>query len=1129
MRRYEARWDAQTNRVGVPVKWADMVRDDIWGELKQECEAGAATIDTTWQGQERSALEEFVELRSRDFVGREELLWELEKFAFTLPQSDTWGLCLHGGPGSGKSALFAMLYRKLQKAQASGNFLLLAHAGGISLRAGNVDAMLRRWIQELARYLKLKDDDPSEELKTLEDKKKLFAELLSRASVNTRVVCVIDALNQFERSVVARHLTWLPELWPKNARLITTCIAGSESEALAKRSGAMLRELPRLDEHEAEAIVQSICKRYHRTLNPAIKKCLLDKKTPDNTLSCANPLWLTIAVEQLNLLDEDDFTAADKLEGSPEQKLLAFMLKTVVEFPATIEDLYRALYRRAHERFGQRYGIGWIPELLQFIACSRFGLREKDLEALLCGIEAKKQGKENDIGFAAEFGVNFALQFAAVRRYLSAHLVQRDEMGLWDFMHVQGRKAVQEQKSEEKYYHRLIAEHLEKLLRGDGLKVLEIMWHYFQGDMKENAGLYYGRSDLNTEEKGAATKILAEVVLEGEGKETNAVLAWIGSVLSGIADNESARWFCIKVDFDLHDALEDEGDVGTRIALLDIARMSHERLTTAAPDSAEFARDLSMSYLKLGDLQFKLGKPPEALRYYQQSLSIAEELRKRAPDSAEFARDLSVSYSRLGDLQLKLGKPPEALRYYQQDISIAEELRKRSPDSAEFARDLSVSYSRLGDLQLNLGKPSEALRYYQQSLSIAEELRKRAPDSAEFARDLSVSYSRLGDLQLNLGNPSEALRYYQQCLTIREELRKRAPDSADFARGLSMSYLRLGDLQLNLGNPSEALRYYQQCLTIREELHKRAPDSAEFARDLSASYSRLGELQLKLGKPPEALRYYQQALSIAEELRKRSPDSVEFARDLSVSYNKLGDLQLKLGKPPEALRYYQQALSIAEELRKRSPDSAEFARDLSVSYSRLGELQLKLGKPPEALRYYQQALSIAEELRKRSPDSAEFARDLSVSYSRLGDLQLKLGKPPEALRYYQQSLSIAEELRKRAPDSADFARDLSVSYEKLGDLQLNLGNPSEALRYYQQALAIAEELSNRAPDSADFARDLVVSYYKIASFCNQQNKRQEANKYLALCKKAIIYMKQRNMFVDQPVEQVLQQIEEMGI
>lgn len=1083
--RYQTRWEptaAPAGRVGVPANWADRVRDDIWGELQEESEKGAAALDPSWQGQERAALDEFVEARSRDFVGREALIEELHTFALSPPSSDAWGLCLHGDPGSGKSALFATLLRALQKDAELGRCLLLAHAGGISLRAGNVDSLLRRWIQELARLLQLKEDDPSQELKTLEEKKNLFAELLSRAATGIRVVCLMDALNQFERSAVARHLTWLPELWPKNARLIATCIAGSESEALGRKKGVSLRELPNLDEREAEAIVRRICKRYHRALNPDVIKPLLGKKQVEGTLSCANPLWLTLAVEQLNLLDEDDFSAADKLVGTPEQKLHTFMLQTVEEFPASVKELYGALYRRAHERFGQRYGIGWIPEMLRLIACSRFGLRDSDLQALLAGIEAQKRGVENGPGFSAEFGANFALQFAAVRRYLGTHLVQRDEMGLWDFVHAQGRKALEdsETRNQESSFQGKIALHLEALPPGDGLRTREIMWHYLRGDLRENAGNYYGSASLGAEETDAATRILAEAVLDGEGKERNAVLDWIGELLTGL-DNESTQFFCNKIDFNLEEALRDESEVGTRIALLNHSLKVHERLVEQTPDSADFLRDISISYLKLGDLYLQFGKPPEALRFYQQGLAIAEKLKKNAPGSIVNSRDILVMYSKLGDLQVQLGNPPESLRLYQHGLAIAQELRQSAPDSTEFLRDHSICYERLGDLHLQLGRHSEALRFYQKGLAIAEELRQSAPNSSEYARNLSVGYNKVGYFQLQLGKSTEAMRFFMLGLKIIEDLRQRAPDSANFALNHSVSYEMLGDLHLHQGKLPEALGFFHQCLAIRVELRQRAPDSADFARNLS------------------------------------------------VTYEKLGDLHLQNGNLPDAQECYQQCLSIRVELRQRAPDSADVSRGISLVYFRLGDLHLRLGKPPESMRYFQQSLAIAEDLRQRAPDSAEFARDLSLTYERLGDMQVNLDNPTEALRFYRKCLAIREELQLRAPDSVDFARGLSLSYERLGDMQLRYEKPSEALRYYQQCHAIREDLRQRAPDSAEFAGDLVVSFYKLANYYGQQKKKEMAIRYWTLFKEAIVYMQQRKMLIDPRLEAIFGRIEKMGI
>lgn len=47
---------------------------------------------------------------------------------------------------------------------------------------------------------------------------------------------------------------------------------------------------------------------------------------------------------------------------------------------------------------------------------------------------------------------------------------------------------------------------------------------------------------------------------------------------------------------------------------------------------------------KIGDIQKIIGDTKIALANYERALKIAEELRQRNPDSAEYARDLVVSY-----------------------------------------------------------------------------------------------------------------------------------------------------------------------------------------------------------------------------------------------------------------------------------------------------------------------------------------------------------------------------------------------------------------------------------------------------------------------------------------------------
>ena len=183
-------------------------------------------------------------------------------------------MCVTGPAGAGKSAVFAELVRRLQREDV----LVLAHAAGISPRSPSVDAMLRRWIEELASLL----GEPTglADTATADQVNEAFHRLLGRASARRRVVVLVDALNQFEPTPRGRHVTWLPALWPPEARLIVTAIPGPGSEALARRAGVRSMTLPPLGATEAGAIAQAVCERYHRTMNAAALMTLLAKPGP---------------------------------------------------------------------------------------------------------------------------------------------------------------------------------------------------------------------------------------------------------------------------------------------------------------------------------------------------------------------------------------------------------------------------------------------------------------------------------------------------------------------------------------------------------------------------------------------------------------------------------------------------------------------------------------------------------------------------------------------------------------------------------------------------------------------------------------------------------------------------------
>ncbi len=126
-----------------------------------------------------------------------------------------------------------------------------------------------------------------------------------------------------------------------------------------------------------------------------------------------------------------------------------------------------------------------------------------------------------------------------------------------------------------------------------------------------------------------------------------------------------------------------------------------KRLAEAEPNRADFQRDLSVSYEKVGDLYRDLGQGDLARDSFLLSLEIRKRLAQAEPNRADFQRDLSVSYNKLGDLYRDLDL---ARDNFLNDLEIAKRLAEAEPNRADFQRDLSVSYNKLGDLYRDLGQ-----------------------------------------------------------------------------------------------------------------------------------------------------------------------------------------------------------------------------------------------------------------------------------------------------------------------------------------------------------------------------------------------------------------------------------------
>jgi tetratricopeptide (TPR) repeat protein len=989
---YRAGWDQENHRVTGLDGFGKLVARTLWNELDAETKAHAQTGERTWEDLERDALAEFVEHRSRDFIGRDDITRDLLALSrspaadsldpmeskpeqIRLPFVDplaalsltvycdsagvvestpkplveprypgpisqaskysssansvAWGVCITGDPGSGKSALFSHLYCRID---SEPDILLLAHAAGISPRATSVDTMLRRWIGEMAKFLQI--THPLPENASADDVDTTFASLLARASTRTRVVVLLDALNQFEPTTRARFLTWLPKLWPANARLIATALPGEVVEVLHQRPGVLDITLSPLSEQEAESIAKAVSARHHRRMNPEVLHAVTAKRLPDGTLAAGNPLWLTLAVEQLNLLDEDDFARAEReYVGTPEQRLHEMVLDVAGRMPPEVAGLYGWLL----EQTEKVHGVAAARAFAAAIALSRFGWRESDLRALVPAM-ARVLAPAHPVKDWND------LKLAALRRAFRAHVMKRGPAEQWDFFHLQMRDAVRQRILTDdngvRRAHATIADHLETLPRNDTLRSTELMVHLIGADDRSRAAQDYGEASDDDDylDKAGATRALANHIFVGADQDPNPGLAWVVSLLDHVGDDpDRAGLLCDRFNFDLRGAIENDANLATRHVLLGAAEQTLTHLVNQDPSNVAWQHDLAVSHCRVGDVLVAKGDAAGALRAYRESLAIIQRLAAADPSLAEWQHNLSASHDSVGGALLAQGDAAGAMRAYRESLAIRQRLATADPTNAVWQHDLSVSHINLGYALFKQGDAAGALRTYGDSLAITQRLAAADPGNAAWQRALSISHINVGEALLAQGDEAGAVRAYRESLAIVQRLAAADPSNAIWQRDLFVSHEKVGDTLLAQGDAAGALRAYRDSQAICQRLAAVDPSNAARQRDLSVSHNKVGDALLAQGEAAGALRDYHDGLAIAQRLAAADLANAVSQRDLWVSHWKLADLHKLTGNTEAEIwwrRMYETLLGMKRSQMHLSPQDEQIFNWLAAKVGR---------------------------------------------------------------------------------------------------------------------------------------------------------------------------------------------------
>ena len=1051
VREYHAAFDGETI-CGLD-SLAECMKADITAALRQEWGEPPQQAPT-WQQQEVAALDHFAALRLRRFRGREALLNRL--IAATLGHGDATHYVLKGSPGTGKSALLCTLAQRLEAAGA----FVLHFSAGISRRSFTLEATLSTLVYRLCRHLGR--EDVSDSLNGFEAIRNTFFQLVSEAAERGPVVILGDALNQFTPSAASTRLLWLRGL-PPGVRTLCTLTEGPELEAFAEL-GAHIETLPDMSGEDITEIATSLVALHHKELDSRVLEAVLRKRDPQNKQAAQNPLYLTLLIHHLVMMNRHDHARADALTGrgmTPEDALTHVMQSLVDASPGEPKGQYMAFLSRIAELVGQDF----VRTATALLALSPYGLREIDLESAF--------GRLNRPYSSADF--------SWLRQLMREYLAQGDQ-GQWDFTHTALREAV--------------CASLDDTGLVDDLHIALANHFIQQNDAFSNRAVMHHLRGCNTPD--AAAQLVGGVLSDGQ------LTPWFdihAHELALIARRERQMpprdSFPIRVleagyqlppELRIHlglfadilgQSLDEDTSFEYRIALLEV---TSAMVMASARDAGGFTEvdvlSLSECWIQLCNLHVRMGNLEKAEAAAKDTLQLLEPY---ANDSRHpiYQHLLIRAYEVYGFYLEASGQPEAAYARYQQALALGEALYAENGVLEDKDRQ-AISMVKAAAAKLAAGADG-ARRDIAQGIA-ALEAAYAHNHSEDNTAHLSLAFCDLGDAS---DDPEASCRHYAKAVEILERGYAETA-SPRLLAGLLAALTRLGQTVGDLGHLHEAEMILVDAVHKANALYGRTGLHTDQG-GAGEAYRVLGHHILYSG--PEG-SVNTARLDEVEALLRQSADRIEAARGTGDSFGLmmthvstltlLGQCHFNRPGWSGDIEPFHQAIDLLRTLYTRSSDGSadspgyENARDKLLFWlKKAGDLLCMAAQPEASLPYYQERVDFFRMLYENSTPKAheaaapyalealtdylEATRDALAVLLHLGcygDVLAQMEHNAGLFRTYYEATQRLDGLSY----SAVTALDLGDGYMSTGDYHRAAGHFDSARLAYSDMLTASPSL-----------------------------------------------------------------------
>lgn len=468
----------------------------------------------------------------------------------------------------------------------------------------------------------------------------------------------------------------------------------------------------------------------------------------------------------------------------------------------------------------------------------------------------------------------------------------------------------------------------------------------------------------------------------------------------------------------------------------------YERAALIWSSISDFA-SASFATRKSAEVYFRLSEFPEALKRYQNAMTLADRAGNWLAKAQALSQGAQVQ-SYLGHNDLAEKQLTEAMRLFKQHESDRDPVSTNAYGQA-LSNLAEVSYAKgnflkssvqfeqalkiftndpkseakarlfLGYIAGGVGDPESAMNEISRALKLYTEINDKAGEGRALialglwhaSRDIEKSitfdkealdiFKRIGDRYSEgialtaigqgydlLGDQTLALNSYQQGLQIFEDI-----GAVD---GISTSSFKIARMHGRAGRFEQALAYYDRCLRVSH--------AAGTVRTEGFALNEIAPLYVRQGLNTRAAAQYQKVLSFFK--------SIGDLRGQATALNSYGDFSIQLGDKQKALELYTRALPLSEKVGDEDIRTATLYN--------LARIHLTLGHPEAGLPFIQQSLRAIEELRSsvRSPEfRASYFSGVQKHYELCIEILTQLDKLRPGQNFAAEALLVSEKNRFR--------------------------------------------------------------------------------------------------------------------